>query len=36
MVRLEVDETEYPDSPQEAEDVWLPVLTRLQLRTNPA
>jgi uncharacterized protein YndB with AHSA1/START domain len=35
-VRLEVDEVENPDSAQEAEDVWLPVLAALQSLLNPS
>lgn len=34
-VRLEVDEVENPDSAEDAEDVWLPVLAALQLLLNP-
>ena len=30
-VRLEVDQVENPDSAEDAEDVWLPVLAALQL-----
>jgi uncharacterized protein YndB with AHSA1/START domain len=33
--RLEVDEVENPDSAEDAEDVWLPVLAALQLLPNP-
>ncbi len=29
-IRLHVDEIEYPDDAEEAEDVWLPVLAALQ------
>ena len=35
-VRLEVDEVDHPDSPQDAEDVWLPVLAGLQRVLHPA
>ena len=35
VVRLEVDEPDTADSPQDAEDVWLPVLAALQLLVNP-
>jgi uncharacterized protein YndB with AHSA1/START domain len=35
MVRLEIDQVEHADSPQDAEDVWLPVLAALQLLVNP-
>ena len=35
MVRLEIDEIDTADSPQEAEDTWLPVLAALQLLVNP-
>lgn len=31
VVRLEIDEPDTPGSPQDAEDVWLPVLAELQL-----
>ena len=34
VVRLEIDEPEGADSPQDAEDVWLPVLAALQLRCD--
>jgi hypothetical protein len=34
VVRLEVDEIDHADTPQEAENVWLPVLTALQLLVN--
>ena len=34
-VRLEVDEIEYADSQEDAEDVWLPVLAALQHMVNP-
>jgi hypothetical protein len=34
VVRLEVDEPETADAPQDAEDVWLPVLAALQLLMN--
>ena len=36
VVRLEIDEPDTPGSPQDAEDVWLPVLAALQLLVNPA
>ncbi len=36
VVRLEVDEVGNADTPQEAENVWLPVLAALQLLVNPA
>jgi uncharacterized protein YndB with AHSA1/START domain len=36
VVRLEIDEPDTADSPQDAEDVWLPVLAALQLLVNPA
>ena len=36
VVRLEIDEPGTADSPQDAEDVWLPVLAGLQLSVNPA
>jgi uncharacterized protein YndB with AHSA1/START domain len=36
VVRLEVDEVDHADTPQEAENVWLPVLAALQLLVNPA
>jgi hypothetical protein len=32
---LEIDEPGTADSPQDAEDVWLPVLAALQLLVNP-
>ena len=35
-VRLEIDEVDHADSPQDAEDVWLPVLAALQLLVHPA
>ena len=35
VVRLEIDEPDTADSPQDAEDVWLPVLAALQLLMNP-
>jgi hypothetical protein len=35
VVRLEIDEPDTADSPQDAEDVWLPVLAALQLLVNP-
>jgi hypothetical protein len=35
-VRLEIDQVDHADSPQDAEDVWLPVLAGLQLLVNPA
>jgi Activator of Hsp90 ATPase homolog 1-like protein len=35
VVRLEIDEPGTPDSPQDAEDVWLPVLAALQRLVNP-
>ena len=34
VVRLEVDEPDTAGSPQDAEDVWLPVLAALQLLMN--
>jgi len=34
-VRLEVDEVEHPDSAEDAEDIWLPVLAALQVLLNP-
>jgi Bacterial regulatory proteins, luxR family len=34
-VRLEIDEVDHADSPQDAEDVWLPVLAALQLLVHP-
>jgi uncharacterized protein YndB with AHSA1/START domain len=34
IVRLEIDEIDHPDSPQDAEDIWLPVLAGLQLLVN--
>jgi hypothetical protein len=34
-VRLEIDQVDHADSPQDAEDVWLPVLAGLQLLVNP-
>ena len=36
VVRLEIDEVDHADAPQEAEDVWLPVLAALQLLVNQA
>jgi hypothetical protein len=36
VVRLEIDEPGIADSPQDAEDVWLPVLAALQRLVNPA
>jgi hypothetical protein len=33
-VRLEIDEVDHADSPEDAEDVWLPVLAALQLLLN--
>ncbi len=35
VVRLEIDEPGTADSPQDAADVWLPVLATLQLLVNP-
>jgi uncharacterized protein YndB with AHSA1/START domain len=35
-VHLEIDEVDHADSPQDAEDVWLPVLAALQLLIHPA
>jgi hypothetical protein len=35
VVRLEVDEADHADSPQDAEDVWLPVLGALQILLQP-
>jgi len=35
-VRLEIDQVDHADSPQDAEDVWLPVLAGLQLSVSPA
>ena len=35
VVRLEIDEPGTACSPQDAEDVWLPVLAALQLAVNP-
>jgi hypothetical protein len=35
-VRLEIDQVDHAGSPHDAEDVWLPVLARLQLSVNPA
>jgi hypothetical protein len=35
VARLEIDEPDTADSPQDAEDVWLPVLAALQLLVNP-
>jgi activator of Hsp90 ATPase-like protein len=35
VIRLEIDEPDTADSPQDAEDVWLPVLAALQLLVNP-
>jgi uncharacterized protein YndB with AHSA1/START domain len=35
-VRLEIDQVDHADSPQDAEDVWLPVLAGLQFLVNPA
>jgi hypothetical protein len=35
VVRLEIDEPGIADPPQDAEDVWLPVLAALQLLVNP-
>ncbi len=35
-VRLEIDQVDHADSPQDAEDIWLPVLAALQLLVNPA
>jgi hypothetical protein len=31
----EIDEPDTADSPQDVEDVWLPVLAALQLLVNP-
>ena len=36
VVRLEIDEPDTADSPQDAEDVWAAVLAALQLLVNPA
>ncbi len=36
VVRLEIDQVDCPDSAQDAEDIWLPVLAALQLLLNPA
>jgi uncharacterized protein YndB with AHSA1/START domain len=35
VVRLEVDEADHADSPQDAEDIWLPVLGALQILLQP-
>jgi len=35
VVRLEIHEIDHADTPQEAEDVWLPVLAALQRLVNP-
>jgi hypothetical protein len=35
-VHLETDEVDHADSPQDAEDIWLPVLAALQLLIHPA
>ena len=35
-IRLEIDEVDSADSPEDAEDVWLPVLAALQHLLNPA
>jgi hypothetical protein len=35
VIRLEVDEPDTADSPQAAEEIWLPVLAALQLLMNP-
>src|SRR5262252_2724073 len=35
-VRLQIDQAGHTDSPQDAEEVWLPVLAGLQLSVNPA
>jgi hypothetical protein len=35
VVRLEVDEVDHADTPQEAENVWQPVLAALQLLADP-
>jgi hypothetical protein len=35
VVRLEVDEVDHADTPQEAENIWLPVLAALQLLADP-
>ena len=35
VIRLEVDEPDTADAPQDAEDIWLPVLATLQLLMNP-
>ena len=34
-VRLEVDEVEHPDSAEDAEDLWLPILAALQALLAP-
>jgi uncharacterized protein YndB with AHSA1/START domain len=34
VIRLEVDEIEHSDSPEDAEDTWLPVLAALQQVVN--
>jgi len=36
VVRLEIDEPDTASTPQDAEDVWLPVLAALQLLVDPA
>jgi hypothetical protein len=33
--RLQIDEIDTADSPEEAEDIWLPVLEALQQLVNP-
>jgi len=33
---LQVDEVEHADSPQDAEDLWLPILAALQFLLSPA
>jgi hypothetical protein len=35
VVRLEVDEVDHADTPQEAENIWLPVLAALQFLADP-
>jgi uncharacterized protein YndB with AHSA1/START domain len=35
VVRLEIDEVDAADSPRDAEDIWLPVLSALQRLVNP-
>ena len=34
-IRLEIDEVDHADSPEDAEDVWLPILAALQHLLNP-